>query len=146
MSLRTAERSTLRRNPLLRRALPVGFVTLAVAGCIKRECICPGEAGFAESSIAGVALPKGTMLLGPKGTLSFELQGATEKVNLSTVAAQGQPFQEALRAEGKEAGGSEWSVQIQAKTVAAVKKGDLLHATFYIRSIKPQEAGIAETS
>jgi mannan endo-1,4-beta-mannosidase len=131
---------------LLRRALPLGLFSLAFAGCIKRECICPGEAGFAESAIAGVALPKGTMLLGPKGTLSFELQGATEKVNLSTVAAQAQPFQEALRAEGKEAGGSEWSVQIQARTAAAVKKGDLLHATFYLRSVKPQEAGVAETS
>lgn len=121
-------------------------MALAASGCIKRECICPGEAGFSESAIAGVALPKGTMLLGPKGTLSFELQGPTEKVNLGTVAVQGQPFQEALRAEGKEAGGSEWSVQMQARTVAAVKKGDLLHATFYLRSVKPQEAGIAETS
>jgi hypothetical protein len=122
------------------------MLVLAFAGCIKRECICPGEAGFAESGIPGVPLPKGTMLLGPKGTLELELHGTKEKVNLGPVAVQGQPFQEGLRAEGKEAGGSEWSVQMQARTVAAVKKGDLLHATFYVRSVKPQEGGVAETS
>jgi hypothetical protein len=131
---------------LLRRAMTTAFVALAFAGCIKRECVCPGEAGFAESGIAGVALPKGAMLVGPKGTLEFELHGTKEKVELNTVSVEGQPFQQALRADVKESGGSEWSVQMQTKTVSAVKKGDLLHATFYVRSVKPQESGVAETS
>src|SRR5262245_55467323 len=146
MSPRKAEVRKALRTPLLRALSSMTILVLAFAGCIKRECICPGEAGFAESGIAGVPLPKGTMLLGPKGTLELELHGTKEKVNLGQVAVQGQPFQEALRAEGKEAGGSEWSVQMQARTVAAVKKGDLLHATFYVRSVKPQAGGVAETS
>jgi hypothetical protein len=121
-------------------------VALVVAGCIKRECVCPGEAGVAESGIPGVPLPKGALLVGAKGSLEFELHGTKEKVELSTVSVEGQPFQQALRADVKESGGSEWSVQMQTKTVAAVKKGDLLHATFYVRSVKPQESGVAETS
>jgi len=144
MSLRNAERTV--RTLLLRRALPAAALLLAPLGCIKRECICPGEAGAAESGIPGAPLPKGVILLAPQGTLAFELHGAKEKVNLAPVIAQGQPFEQALRAEVKESGGSEWSVQMQAKTVAAVKKGDVLHATFYVRSVAPQENGVAETS
>jgi hypothetical protein len=146
MSLRNAERSKIRKPSWGRAALSMALVPLAFAACIKRECVCPGEAGAAESGIPGAPLPKGILLVGPQGTLSFELHGTTEKVNLSPVPVEGQPFQQALRAEIKEAGGSEWSVQMQAKTVAAVKKGDLLHATFFVRTVKPQEGGIAETS
>ncbi|HEX6767636.1 MAG TPA: glycoside hydrolase family 44 protein, partial [Polyangiaceae bacterium] len=147
MSLRTSVRSNLPRSLSFRVSLATAFVLLAVVGCIKRECVCPGEAGAAESGIPGAPLPKGILLVGPQGTLSFELQGPNkDHVNLSPVPADGQPFQQALRADIKEGGGSEWSVQMQAKTVAAVKKGDFLHATFYVRSIKPQESGAAETS
>ena len=67
--------------------------------------------------MAGVPLPKGTMLLGARGTLDFELHGATDKVNLAPVTVEGQPFQQALRADVKEAGGSEWSVQLQTKKI-----------------------------
>jgi mannan endo-1,4-beta-mannosidase len=143
MSSREIVRTT--RVRLLRRTLALSLLTLVFAGCIKRECVCPGESGF-EGGTTGAQLPKGILLLGPQGTLAFELHGATEKVKLSPIAVQGQPFQQALRADILESGGSEWSVQIQTRTVAAVKKGDLLHATFYVRSIKPQESGAAETS
>jgi hypothetical protein len=146
MSLRKAAPSRILRTLVFRAALPVAFLALTFAGCIKRECVCPGEGGIAESAIPGTPLPKGTMLTGPEGTLTFALHGAKEKVSLTPVPVEGQPFQQALRAEIKEAGGSEWSVQMQATTVAAVKKGDLLHATFYVRTVKPQEGGIAETS
>ncbi|HEX6763984.1 MAG TPA: hypothetical protein VF103_00870, partial [Polyangiaceae bacterium] len=139
MSLRRADASTTFRTVFLRGVLPLSFLAIAFAGCIKRECVCPGEAGAAESAIGGAPLPKGTMLVGPKGTLEFAIQGAAEKVTFSEVPAEGQPFQGAVRADVKEGGGSEWSIQLQAKTVAAVNKGDLLHAVFYARAIKPQE-------
>src|SRR5262245_6914116 len=99
MSLRNVDRPRFVSAPLVRRVLPTLALAVAIAGCIKRECVCPGESGVAESAMAGVPLPKGTMLLGPRGTLELELHGTTAKVNLAPVTAEGQPFQQALRAE-----------------------------------------------
>ncbi|HVR19974.1 MAG TPA: hypothetical protein VMS65_09760 [Polyangiaceae bacterium] len=89
MSRRHADPSPSVQKPLLRRAVTSAFVALAFAGCIKRECVCPGEAGVAESGIPGVPLPKGALLVGPKGSLEFELHGTKEKVELSTVSVEG---------------------------------------------------------
>src|SRR6185503_9389349 len=99
MSLRTVEHSKILRTLMLRAALPMAVLSLTFGGCIKRECICPGEGGVSDSAVPGAPLPKGTMLTAPQGTLSFELQGTKDKVNLAPVAADGQPFQQALRAE-----------------------------------------------
>jgi hypothetical protein len=87
----------------------------------------------------------GTGLLAPQGIGSFMLQGDTKKVELSRVTVEGQPFAEAVRAQIKEGSGSDWSVQIQAPTVAAVEKGDTMLATFWVRAVNLQEEGGAET-
>src|ERR1044071_7065748 len=98
MSRGRSETPTIWRTLLLRGALPTAFMALAFAGCIKRECVCPGAAG--ESALGGAPLPRGVALVGPQGTLEFVLQGddAASKVSLAPVPAQGQPFQQALRA------------------------------------------------
>jgi mannan endo-1,4-beta-mannosidase len=76
---------------------------------------------------------------------TFKVNGEAKKVNVTTVPVTGQPFNQAMRAEIKESSNSEWTVQLQAPNVAPVEKDDLLLATFFVRSIKAQESGIAET-
>ncbi|MGC4091652.1 MAG: glycoside hydrolase family 44 protein [Polyangiaceae bacterium] len=120
------------------------------ASCIKRENTCnpnaTGAQGSSASGTSNVPLPPGTSLL-PAATLpAFVLQGeAMSKVAVSTVAAEGQPFPDALRAEIKEASNSEWSVQVQAPTAAVVNKGDAILASFYVRMTKPNASGVGET-
>ena len=134
-----------------KRAVVWGCFGLLVAGCIKRTGAECGEVASQESgSVSGdwESLPR-TDVLGPKGLAAFEVHGQSDediqKVVLTKVAVEGQEFTEALQAEIKEGSNSEWSVQTQAPTAAKVEKGDLLLATFFVRSIQPQESGRAET-
>jgi hypothetical protein len=84
-------------------------------------------------------------VLATQGMKSFQLHGETKKAMVTTFPVEGQPFEEALRAEVKESSNSEWTVQIQARTVAPVAAGDVLLATFYARSTQAQPSGPAET-
>lgn len=108
-----------------------------------RFLACKG-AGKAGSSV-DLATVERTDLLGSDKAKAFELHGDADKVALSVVPVQNEPFSKALRAEIKEQGSSEWSVQLQAKTSAAVKKGDTLLATFHARYLKAQRSGRAQT-
>lgn len=134
----------------LRALGPILFgLSLMAASCIKREAPPPGTGPDASSAVSGPVdvetLPR-VSVLGPGGIREFELQGeAKDKVALTWGKVQGQPFEEALHAEVKEASGSEWSVQAQARTAAPIEAGDLLLATFYVRSVAPQENGTTET-
>ncbi|MBC8131392.1 MAG: hypothetical protein H7X95_00315 [Deltaproteobacteria bacterium] len=123
-------------------------------GCIMRKPI-PGpsaaQGGGAAPAPSGTLSDKfkaavATDLLGSSGIMAFQVHGDAKKVAVSTVAAEGQPFgvpPQALRIEVKEASGSDWSVQIQAPTVARVEKGDVLLATFHVRAVRPQEGSAA---
>jgi len=130
----------------------------AAPGCIMRK---PGshahaaaEAAARASGPAGASAPKvkfgtvpGIDLLGPEGVGAFRLFGGVDKVELTPIDVTGQPFGRALRARVKEAGGSEWSVQLQSPTRQPVEKGDLVLATFYLRAARIQEGALfAETS
>jgi len=97
----------------------------------------------ANARIAGV--PR-VDLLGGRGLRDFVLQGEVSKAEVSQVSVHQQPFGEATRLRVKEASGSEWSVQLQAATTAPVEAGDVLLATFYLRTEVPKEDGIGETS
>jgi hypothetical protein len=122
---------------------------LLCGACIKRE---PGVATGGESAASGstgstaLATVPRTPVLGTTGVREFKVNGEAAKVDVSVVPVSGQPFSEALRAQIKEASNSEYTVQVQARISAPVEKGDLLLATFWARSVTPQEAGKTETA
>ncbi len=127
-------------------SLCLSLLALAAVSCIQREpqCVPAGASGAPPAPASD--LGNGVDLLAARGAAAFEAQGDTAKVQLKSVSVEGQSFTQALRADVQQPSGSEWSVQAQAKTATSVKKGDALLATFFVRSIKPQSSGIAETS
>ncbi|HEU4583571.1 MAG TPA: glycoside hydrolase family 44 protein [Polyangiaceae bacterium] len=122
---------------------------IVAAACVQRGGA--PEAGSAVSAPAGEAaadssVPSGGVsLLGGEGITAFQPSGATSKVELRTIEVSGQPFDKAVEAVVKEAGQSEWEVQLSAPTKAAVQKDDVLLATFYVRVEKEQETGGGQT-
>ncbi|HEY3594590.1 MAG TPA: hypothetical protein VGL13_11975, partial [Polyangiaceae bacterium] len=129
------------------RLVQLGWSILLAGGCL-----LPGVPQDGNGKATATATHRGkfgtvpgTPVLGPEGIAAFKVFGDAAKVTLSKVAVQGQPFAEAVRADIKEASGSDWSVQMQAPTIAAVEKGDALLATFWVRAATLQEDGGAET-
>jgi hypothetical protein len=128
---------------------------LLLTACIVRQPGAPGSAATSSNGAAAPAdlgpvepstpLPPGVAMVGPDGIHSFSVQGDAKKVSVKKISVEGQPFKDAVEADIREASSSDWSVQIQAKTVAAVEKGDVLLATFYVRATKMMEGNIAET-
>ncbi len=115
-------------------------VGVVAFGCIQRKLDCPPLTGpSAAVSVVGT----GASLIAPGGVRAFALHGEhdadAEKVALSTVPVNGQPFSEALRAEIKQPSGHEWSVQLTAPTAGPVEEGDVLLATFFLRADRPNE-------
>ncbi len=134
-----------------KRAVVWGCFGLLFAGCIKRTAPECGEPAAQESTTSTgewESLPR-VDVLGSAGLAAFEVHGQSDadiqKVVLTKVPVEGQEFTEALQAEIKEGSNSEWSVQAQAPTGAKIEKGDVLLATFFVRSVQPQESGRAET-
>ena len=111
--------------------------SVALAGCIQRTLVCPPVG--ASSGAGAVGSVAGTTMLGAGGTKAFALHGDTDKVDLTPVAVTGQPFSDALRATIKKGSGHEWAVQLQAPTAGPVDEGDVLLATFYLRTDAPLE-------
>jgi Glycoside hydrolase family 44 len=129
------------------------LATLVLGACIQRTPVSQvsatgGAGNAATSNTAATAFGSvsGESVLGTQGLKAFELQGDVGKVELTTIKVEGQPFTEALRPQITQASGSDWSVQLQAKSVAPIEAGDMLLATFYLRSEKPQDGGATETS
>src|SRR5512141_1189194 len=100
-----------------------GLFGLLAVGCIVRSAPppCPPVAGAAAAGSAATAagLGSGAAVLGSLG--AFKVNGEAKKVDVTTVAVTGQPFPQAIHAEIKESSNSEWTVQVQAPTVAAVE-------------------------
>lgn len=141
-------------SPASLRSLVVSLALVSLASsCIRQESQCvPSPAApqtspsAAESKTSDTPLPPGKPLLPPAGLSAFAVQGESpNKASVSLVAVEAQPFTQALRAQIKEASNSEWSVQLQAPTAAAVSKGDAILATFYVRLLEPNASGIGET-
>ena len=126
---------------------------LMFSGCIKRTAFPPSSlasetpqaTAVLEAANARIAGVPRVDLLGGRGLRDFVLQGDVNKAEVSQVSVHQQPFGEATRLRVKEASGSEWSVQLQAATTAPVEAGDVLLATFYLRTEVPKEDGIGET-
>lgn len=130
------------------RVLVFAFLT---GSCIKREFCAPGESiAGAQSEVppgtptqVGEVMGKG--LLG-RALSAFELHGdEKQKATVKLVQVDGQAFAEAVHAQTRESVNSAWGVQIQAPTNAPVEQGDLLLATFHVRSTEMAEGGRAET-
>jgi Glycoside hydrolase family 44 len=124
-----------------------------LSGCIKRTAPppfslaseTPQATAVLEAANARIAGVPRVDLLGGRGLRDFALQGEVSKAEVNQVSVHQQPFGEATRLRVKEASGSEWSVQLQAATTAPVEAGDVLLATFYLRTEVPKEDGIGET-
>lgn len=134
---------------------------LILGGCIRREPRQASEAASAPLTASPTAgstsevSPKptgnygkvsGVDLLGKQGVSLFVTNGETTRVEVSRIAVVGQPFVEALRVAVKEGSANSWDVQVQARTVDGVEKGDVLLATFYLRTEwTPDESAEGQT-
>jgi len=136
------------------QVLPLWLLAGLALGCIKREAVdcTPGAmsgataSGDAAASTGPGAPGTGRSLLGAEGVAAFQVHGEKTKVRVTPVAVAGQGFDRALRAEVREPSNSEWSVQIQAPIASAVENGDILLATFHVRSLAAPAGGRAETA
>lgn len=132
------------KNSRARGAL---LCVLATASCITRggESSGANTPGAAENTVA--ALPPdteeptgnygkvaGVELVGDKGVKSLALMGKKERVELSWVPVEGQPFSEAIQAKITEKSGQTWDVQMATKALAPVAAGDVMLASFYMRT------------
>ena len=127
---------------------------LMLGGCIKRTAPPPSSSAseppqasrVLEAANARIANVPRVDLLGGHETRDFVPQGEVQKVELSRVSVHQQAFGEATRLRVKEGSGLEYAVQLQAATTAPVEAGDVLLATFYLRTELPKEDGVGETS
>lgn len=96
---------------------------------------------------ATIPLPSGGTPLLPADALgAFSIGGATDSAQVERVAVTGQPFTEALRVRTTKKTPLVYGVQLSAPPSAPVKAGDIVLATFYLRSIAGQaETGEART-
>lgn len=115
----------------------------ASTACIRRDAPVGDRAADGSPSMTD---GQGASLIGPSGVHSFERQNHPERAAVSVVKVEGQPFTEAIRAEVRARSDQPWDVQLGARTVAPVRKGDVLLATFYFRTEwAPQESGEGQT-
>jgi endo-1,4-beta-xylanase len=125
------------RSSLRNLSCLLALSSLVLAGaCVKGQAPvpepAPGAAAAAPTAKYGEV--PGKNLIPERGIRAFELTGKAERVALSYVEVTGQPFGEALRADIKERSGNPWDVQVQLRVGQAVAAGDVLLATFYLRS------------
>ncbi len=123
------------------------------SACIQREVTieCVPVAGEAETSTPARAPRKATgnwgkvegeSVLPAEGIRAFTLNGKTDLAEISFYPVEGQPFEEALRADVKGGAKNNWDAQVQAPIAKPVERGDVLLATFYFRTEwAPQESG-----
>jgi GH35 family endo-1,4-beta-xylanase len=127
-----------------RLARLVALAFAALVSCADKGVAPTGATSPAAPSASAPSanVSGGASVLGPKGLAELALHGEAKRVAVSTVKVEGQPFSEALRVEIREKSINAWDVQLQARTVAGVEKGDVLLATFYFRTDwAPVESG-----
>jgi GH35 family endo-1,4-beta-xylanase len=122
-------------------AAPGGVPTRAPAGPPPAAAAAPAGYGTAKfGEVPGVAvIPVG-------GARALALQGDAAKIAISYVPVAGQPFAEAVRAEVKQAAANPWDLQLLVTSSQPIKQGDVLLATFYLRTeATRQESGEGQT-
>src|SRR5262245_746697 len=116
LPLATAASSCIRKRPPAEPALSAAPAAATVAttanaptgkwGQVKGDSLTPGD-----------------------GIRAFKVQGKAERVVSSFVKVEGQPFEEAIHVEIREASGNPWDVQLQARLAKPVNTGDVMLAT-----------------
>ena len=133
--------------------------SLAIGACIKREpVVADADSAGATAQNGGSPAETGPAPTGNWGKVpgvdvleggsidAFTVQGQTAKVATKVVDVTGQPFTKALRAEIKEKSQNNWDVQLTATSKSEVRSGDVLLASFWMRTEwVPAESGEAET-
>ncbi len=132
----------------VRRSVSVVLLALAsLPSCVERSTPPSSPASPNAPAMttpdAGVT---GTSVLGARGLAELALHGESKRVTVSAVKVEGQPFSEAVAIDIKEKSSNPWDVQLQARTTSKVEKGDVLLATFYLRTEwVPAESGEGQT-
>jgi mannan endo-1,4-beta-mannosidase len=98
-----------------------------------------------EAANARIATLSHVDLVGPAGVKAFQATGEVAKVAITPITVAGQPFTDAVRVEIKEGSSHEYAVQMSTKIIAPLKAGDVILATFYLRTETPQEGSVGET-
>lgn len=89
----------------------------------------------------------GEELVDPIGLRAFKFINKGGEVELSFPKVEGQPFPEVIRANILQIAGTEWDIQLLARTASPVEQGDVLLITIYIRaenSCEGRDEGQAE--
>src|SRR5688572_11201660 len=130
------------------RRIAIGLALSLFAGCVEQSAAPTGVASpsppVASAPDGGVS--GGMSVLGSRGLLELALHGESKRVSAALVNVEGQPFDQAFRIEIKEKSTNPWDVQLQTPTSGKVEKGDVLLATFYLRTEwAPVESGEGQT-
>ncbi len=113
-----------------------------VAGALQAQ-EAPGTQG-----VQGAQGPQPVALLPEDALAAFRLNGQNAAdARLERVVVEGQPFGHALRARTEREPQLDYHIQLQARTVAAVEKGDVIHVSFWLRGAAASaETGEARTA
>ena len=124
--------------------LSLGLALFATPSCVAERAApatAPSAPATATAASGTTAPPTakygevpGESLVPDGGIKAFKVNGKAERVQLSYVKVEGQPFAEALRAEIKTPSANNWDVQVQTSVPKAVNAGDVMLATFYFRT------------
>lgn len=111
------------------------FALRLTAALLAIACIT----AFAEEK----KLPEGKSVLKPGGIKAPELHtGPDGKFGeFSIVDVKDQPFKQAIRARVKERPADPWIVQLNTLSAESVKQGDVILASFYVRTIESKNEG-----
>ena len=89
----------------------------------------------------------GISLLGEKPMAALKLAGARDAGSMTEVTAQGVPFSRALRLQTIKRVKNDYEIEVIGTCIDAVKKGDVILATLFVRSVKGQpETGESQTT
>ena len=136
--------------------LSLGLALFATPSCVAERAApatAPSAPATATAASGTTAPPTakygevpGESLVPDGGIKAFKVNGKAERVQLSYVKVEGQPFAEALRAEIKTPSANNWDVQVQTSVPKAVNAGDVMLATFYFRTEwTPKESAEGQT-
>jgi len=116
----------IRREP--KPLAPTATAASATVVSEKTEASAPSEPTGNYGKVPGVDLLAG------KGIAAFFPHGETGRVEVKKIAVVEQPFTEALELKVKEGSANFWDVQVQAPSADTVERGDILLASFYLRT------------
>lgn len=129
-------------------ALDIAWVT-AAAGGTPALPLAGGAATVAPEPVIGTGPEyggvKGVAMLTDTPLTFVKPFRNTDKFTVTPFTENGQPFTEAIRIDVRESVPAVWDMQLRTKCPVPVKKGDVLHLTYWMRGEKT-DSEFAETS